>query len=487
MKRTAFASLTLASAILTITPRLLAQDAAQAAAQGAAPATSPATTTATTTASAPAALQAVISAVEGVVQVRLDEKSPWQAAQAGMALGEGAEFRTGPRSAVQFEIPPGQVITLDRLGQCKLLEAISTAKSVKTDLGMKYGRVRYDIEAAGVAHDATVHSPSAALAVRGTQFSLEDQPPFKPQAVSLTGRVQFRNQRRAVTFGGAGKGKTTMTGDTASPAQTALLTSQLLHPGLQRTDQQVRELNYLFNQQGTSFLGNVVTSTTPITDAQLPNLFSGRLNFVLRWDYPQAADLNIVVGTPLDEQFGNPPFIFSFFPGNPQVAEFLRDTLPQSSPSGGRVGLNHIGPAGIEIASFDANFPRGNYVVSAYNFLFNPDFTPPPDAPRVPFTIEAFLDGQRQELILNLAAALAGTEPPRCGFVFRDDIALGEISFTALPIPQDGDLCNTGSRAATAAAPAPVKIVPYKAKSAAKPLGKPITKPARDRATGKRR
>src|SRR5437588_10982762 len=98
--------------------------------------------------SAPVALTATITAIEGIVQVRQSEDAPWQKATVGMKLGEGAEFRTGPRSAVRFEIPPDQIVTLDRLGTVKLIEAIQRSDSVKTDLGMKYGRVRYDVEAA---------------------------------------------------------------------------------------------------------------------------------------------------------------------------------------------------------------------------------------------------------------------------------------------------------------------------------------------------
>src|SRR5205814_5087525 len=128
--------------------------------------------------SAPAALTATITAIEGIVQVRQGEDAAWQKATVGLKLGEGAEFRTGPRSAVRFEIPPDQTITLDRLGTVKLIEALAGSQKIKTDLGMKYGRVRYDIEAAGVAHDSTIYSPGSALADRGTKVSLYDQPPF---------------------------------------------------------------------------------------------------------------------------------------------------------------------------------------------------------------------------------------------------------------------------------------------------------------------
>src|SRR5258706_7014679 len=118
------------------------------------------------------ALSATITGIEGIVQVRQNEDAPWQKATVGMKLSEGAEFRTGPRSAVRFEIPPDQTITLDRLGTVKLIEAIQNQQTVKTDLGMKYGRVRYDVEAAGLSHHSTIHSPGSALAVRGAKGTL---------------------------------------------------------------------------------------------------------------------------------------------------------------------------------------------------------------------------------------------------------------------------------------------------------------------------
>src|SRR5262245_27449693 len=53
-------------------------------------------------------IEITISGVEGLVQVRKAEDQPWQRAEAGMKLDQGAEFRTGPRSAVRFVIPPDQ-------------------------------------------------------------------------------------------------------------------------------------------------------------------------------------------------------------------------------------------------------------------------------------------------------------------------------------------------------------------------------------------
>lgn len=50
-------------------------------------------------------LKATITAVQGLVQVRQNETAEWQSAKAGTVVGQGAEFRTGPRSVVRLEIP----------------------------------------------------------------------------------------------------------------------------------------------------------------------------------------------------------------------------------------------------------------------------------------------------------------------------------------------------------------------------------------------
>src|SRR4051812_44058680 len=99
-------------------------------------------------------LQATITAVIGMVQVRDNSEKPWQKAAVGMVLTEDAEFRTGPKSSVQFVIPPNQVIALDRLGTVKLIQAVKNNGKVKTNVGMQYGRTRYDIEEAGLEHEA---------------------------------------------------------------------------------------------------------------------------------------------------------------------------------------------------------------------------------------------------------------------------------------------------------------------------------------------
>jgi hypothetical protein len=84
-------------------------------------------------------LQITITGVEGRVQARTGPDQPWAPATIGMELNEGAELRTGPKSAVRFSIGPDQVFTLDRLGAVQILRANFESGKIFTDLGMKYG------------------------------------------------------------------------------------------------------------------------------------------------------------------------------------------------------------------------------------------------------------------------------------------------------------------------------------------------------------
>ena len=52
-------------------------------------------------------------------------------------------------------MPPNQSITLDRLGTIKVLQAIKQKDEYKTDVGMKYGRTKYEVQAAGIATSLT--------------------------------------------------------------------------------------------------------------------------------------------------------------------------------------------------------------------------------------------------------------------------------------------------------------------------------------------
>ena len=113
-------------------------------------------------------LKIQVVAVQGIVQVRAGDDQPWQRAKVGMELQPGWDIRTSLRSKVQFTIDGNHVITLDRLGDVRVVEAIRKDGMVKTDVGMRYGRTEYHVDVAAEEHEARIHSPSATLAIRGS-------------------------------------------------------------------------------------------------------------------------------------------------------------------------------------------------------------------------------------------------------------------------------------------------------------------------------
>jgi hypothetical protein len=295
-------------------------------------------------------LQVTITGVEGVAQYRTPPAA-WKPCTVGLVLDEGVEFRTGIRSAIRFTIPPDQTITLDRLGVVKVVEAIRDHGKIKTDVGMPHGgRVRLDIEAAGIEHQSTIRSPNSTLAVTGTRVALYDQSPFPPEAISLTGRAQFATQKRRTAFGGKGAGKTQVNaGQSAAESQ---LAADVVDPSIRdaRTPQEAALVANLISEGSTfSFAGKgsipiVHGGTPPATDAQLLPLLPGKLDFVLRWT--GNANLDLIIGT---QAHGGEVML------PVGGANFTR--------SGGRIPFDHQGGpnGGIEIAYWNLKFPAGFY------------------------------------------------------------------------------------------------------------------------------
>jgi hypothetical protein len=179
-------------------------------------------TAATTTSAAVEKLEATITGVQGLVQVRQNENQPWAKATLGMTVGESAEFRTGPKSAVRFEIPPDQTITLDSPWHGQAARSGQRSWQAEDQPWHEVRPHALDIEAAGREHDASISSPSSTLAIRGTKVSLYDQRPFRAEAVSLTGRAEFRTGKKQLRFGGTNQGKTKVNVDEPSAAALAL-------------------------------------------------------------------------------------------------------------------------------------------------------------------------------------------------------------------------------------------------------------------------
>ncbi len=311
-------------------------------------------TEATTTAPTPTHLSATVTGVKGLVQYREGADAAWQPCKVGLTLNEGAEFQTGPRSNVQLLVAPQQTITLDRLGSMTLLEAVQQAGKFKTNVGLKHGRVRYQIEAAGIEHESTVSSPNGTLAVRDTSFAVDDEQPFPPEAYRLSGTVEFTTAKRQISIGGNQLGHVKAVGD-QDPANTQLSLA-VVDPSaaLSRSSAETPLVSNLLSRSAvlteTQIKGiPTVSGGYPPSDTALPNAVPGDLDFVLRWDGPANLNLGLI---------------------NLAKGETLYPvTSLNTSPSGGIIPFNDIGGphGGIELAYWEGAYAKGIYQMVVYN------------------------------------------------------------------------------------------------------------------------
>jgi hypothetical protein len=365
------------------------------------PAPSPPAATAPATGQTLQHLKGKVTMVEPLAQMRASSTDKWGPCTVGAEVSEGTEFRTGPKGRIQFQLPPDQTAVIERLTTCTLLQAVQRGGKVTTDLGMR-GKVSYQIEAAGLEHDSTVRTPNSTLAVRGTKIIAYDQRPFPPEAVSLTGRVQFSTFKRQTTFGRAGGSRVVATAD-RNPAEQSLYGS-VVDPtiALARMPEEQPFVASLLSSGAVFTLDNTKTlpivrgGVPPSSDAQLQPFLVGRLNFVLRW----------TGNTNLDLLVGNQA-------GAGGAGEVLYPAVGlNTTPSGGKIPFDHQGgpKGGIEIAYWQNTFPSGAYPVSA-------EYT---SGATTPFTIDVFKDGKRVPQFVPSAnggqggnvTTLAGTAGP---------------------------------------------------------------------------
>lgn len=320
-------------------------------------------------------LQIVVTAVTGLVSARNAADEPWAKVEVGQQFPEGVELRTGPKSVVKFDIPPASSITLDRLGTVKVMRAAIESGTIKTDLGMKYGRTRYDIETASRPHDVQIRSPSSVLAVRGTDVILEDTPGFPPRAVSVTGRARFTDATGLTTpIGGPDATfPSEAESGTGGAADTARQESVARSPlDLGRTTNEIALMVNIPPAAGLppppggalrSVQGGTIgappsppISTVPPVPEIPDNFLTGTLAFELRWT--GNADLQIGVVSPLGEAISTNPSAVLTLPARavPPVGT--------TSRSGGVASPNATGgPAGsfVETVTWPTAFPPGAY------------------------------------------------------------------------------------------------------------------------------
>jgi len=308
----------------------------------------------------PGPLSINVTAVEGGTQYRAPGETKWHPLKAGTTLAEGGELRTGPKGVIQFTVGPDQVYRVDRLTVVKLLRAnLSPDGTIKTDVGMTYGRVSKDIDAPARPHEDTIVTPSSTLAVRGTRVSLYDQPPYEPEAISLTGTfiVNFNKLANAVPVGTKGGGTTTVTESHTDPTDQQL-------PNTVVTPTPGDSLTTPENAPGLPFntggllkpLSNppkfpTQSDTGMPSFAQLQNIASGALTFFVSWDSDTHVQMSLIGSIPGGGEFVYPHLGFN------------------ESKHGGQILFDNLGGpgGGYEVITYKNLPPDGYYTIGATN------------------------------------------------------------------------------------------------------------------------
>jgi len=400
-------------------------------------------------------LQITVTGVEGMVQVRDAADKPWRKPTVGEIVGPGAEFRTGPRAAVRCHMPPDQTFTIDRLGTIKVMKAIEENGKIKTDLAMPYGRTRYDIEQAGVEHEATLRSPSSTLAIRGTRVSLFDQPPYAPSAVSLTGRAIYSNAKRQIAFGGKGAGKTQVDEGSDSAADTSAKVAQVqkfIDPrgALQLTEAESRQLAIEVTRGGIRFDRLIVGGfQAPPSDLAAAGLLPGKLNFVATWTGFADIDLFVIV---------NPNTANQRILGNPSVSRlFASDgvstkTVSNRLPSGARIDFDKVS---VQKGDFEvAYWPKNNYAPGTYGVgIIHQDFRDkdPAYAAISNIKLEVYLDGKKLDSVLTNPEGLVNGERPVFGTTYQTTTNLntGRDVVSTLAVVPNGNATQAKQQASS--------------------------------------
>ena len=341
----------------------------------------------------------LVTAVEGKARARTSPTAEWQLVTEGMRLPVGAEITTGPRARVTCSIPPGQEFVVDRMSTVTVLEAERRGNRQRTQLIMDYGRTAARVQAAGIEHDMQIRTPATTASVRGTEYTVYDQPPFAPELRTYTGLVAYRFAKRQLSVGRGGRSR----GGRGS-AETALLES-VVDPSIARVRTEADAAliasevsrGAVVSYDPDIQLDEVRGGAGPQSDAALASSLPGRLNFVLRWN--QNVDVDIFVTVQPGDQLET--ILSGTF--NPQT--FLYPGFgQQTSPTGGRIPYNHRAGAngGQEICFWPENFPTAVYGFSA---LSNSNTNP------VDVRFNAYLDGEKISLYtFDLEGALIRTK-----------------------------------------------------------------------------
>lgn len=113
-------------------------------------------------------LEVRIKSVKGDVEVK-SSGGDWEKAAAGMVLKEGAQVSSGYGAGAELVMADNSVVTVSQLTQIKIDKFFKEKAAVKTDLGLKIGKIRAKVQRTGEElSDFKVVTPTSVVSVRGT-------------------------------------------------------------------------------------------------------------------------------------------------------------------------------------------------------------------------------------------------------------------------------------------------------------------------------
>lgn len=218
----------------------------------------------------------------------------------GTQLSEGDSVFTLKRSTVVLQFETGQIMKVCRQSDWVLERAAIASGTIFIDGAMSYGQTQFEGEAQDRALRTTVRTPSATLGIRGTKVAISDQPPFEPQVVSLTGRVEYTDARKRVALGSKGGGTVRVNQSNDTAAETALANSYVDPSlGLARSpSEQVLVQQVLYSGATVQSVRDnfpIVHGGTPLSFPQIENNLPLGLVYAFRWTGDINFDLTVAI------------------------------------------------------------------------------------------------------------------------------------------------------------------------------------------------
>lgn len=113
--------------------------------------------------------RATVENLSGTVEIRPPGGS-WQAVQEGQQIDRGTTISTGFNSRAQLRLA-NSVVDVAPLTRMTLEELVETSDTVSTDLFVRVGRVRANVQTTeGIQNEFRLRSSTATASVRGTDF-----------------------------------------------------------------------------------------------------------------------------------------------------------------------------------------------------------------------------------------------------------------------------------------------------------------------------